>query len=103
MVLHRLSQLLSLIQHFRAPNAALLLRAAHEYVARVFDMEEVETKPVLGEDKDNYPTRTLFPSLSLPLLQLLHRSLHHLLKLVSGYAKRFVDVLQRPFHHGLVR
>ena len=47
---YRPPQRLRFLQRFRAPNAALLFRAAHEYVARVLNVEEVETKLVLGED-----------------------------------------------------
>ena len=50
MVLHRSPQRLRFLHRFRALNATLLIRAAHEQVAHVFDMEEVETELVLGED-----------------------------------------------------
>jgi len=49
-VSHHPPQCLRLLHRFRAPNATLLLRAAHEHVTRVFDMEKVETELVLGED-----------------------------------------------------
>lgn len=41
-------------------------------------------------------------SFSFLLFQFLHRALHHLFQLVGGYAKRLVDVAQRPFHNGFV-
>ncbi len=47
---YRPPQRFRFLHRFRAPNATLLFCAAHEYVARVFDVEEVETKLVLGED-----------------------------------------------------
>ena len=47
---YRPPQRLCLLHRFRAPNAALLFRAAHEHVARVFDVDEVETELVLGVD-----------------------------------------------------
>lgn len=34
--------------------------------------------------------------------QFLHRALHHLFQLVGGYAKRLIDVAQRPFYNGFV-
>ena len=50
MVLHRPPQRLRFLHRFRSSNAALLLRAAHEHVAHVFNVEVVETELVLGED-----------------------------------------------------
>ena len=47
--------------------------------------------------------RNLFSPLSLSLVQLPHRTGHHLFKLVGGDAKGLVDVLQRSFHHSHVR
>ena len=47
---HRSPQRLRLLQRFRTPNAALLLRAAHEYMAQVFNVEIIDTELVLRED-----------------------------------------------------
>lgn len=38
----------------------------------------------------------------LRIFQFLNCSLHHFLQLISRYSDRLVDVLQRPFHHGVI-